>query len=166
MAGGVSLKITAADLGPVQARLFALARATGHARPLMERIGAVLESSARKRFRTQAAPDGSTWKPSIRARIKGGKTLIDRGHLRDSITHDADDTHAEIGSNLIYATIHQLGGVISAKGGGFLKFKIPGVGWRQVRSVTIPARPYLGVSEEDRVEMNAQVDRYLALASA
>jgi phage virion morphogenesis protein len=162
---GVSLSVTAKDLGAAAAKIDHVARATEHAAPLMKRIGAVLEASARKRFRSQTAPDGSTWRPSIRVQRSGGTTLIDKGHLRDSITHDADDRHAVIGSNLIYAAIHQTGGVIRAKSGGVLTFNIPGVGWRRVSSVTIPARPYLGVSEEDRVELNAQTDRYIAQAA-
>ncbi|MGI8839761.1 MAG: phage virion morphogenesis protein [Caulobacteraceae bacterium] len=164
--GGVSLSVSSADLGSVGKRIAKIASATAHARPLMNAIGAALESSTRKRFRTQQSPEGATWRPSIRARLKGGTTLIAHGHLRDSITHDADGNHAEVGSNLIYAAIHQLGGVIRAKGGGMLRFRIPGVGWRQVAQVTIPARPYLGVSEEDREEMGAQAERYLEKAAA
>ena len=45
-------------------------------------------------------------------------------------------------------------------------FNIPGVGWRRVAQVTIPARPYLGVSEADRVEISDQVERYIARAAA
>jgi len=61
-----------------------------------------------------------------------------------------------VGRGLVnYAAIHEFGGTISAKGGGFLRFPAQtgtshtgsevhrGTEWVMVRSVTIPARPYL-----------------------
>jgi phage gpG-like protein len=41
-----------------------------------------------------------------------------------------------------YARIHEMGGTIRAKGGGWLRFK-GNKGWATVKSVDIPARPYL-----------------------
>jgi len=165
-AAGVTLTLEAHELGAVERRLALAIEAIAKPRVLMDRVGAVLEASTRHRFRQGQSPEGTPWKPSVRASTRGGTTLIDKGRLRDSITHDADDAKAVVGSNLIYAAIHQVGGVIRAKGGGFLKFNIPGVGWRQVRQVTIPARPYLGVSEDDRTDMGAQVERFIAAAFA
>ena len=131
-------------------------------RALMDSIGAAIEGSTIRRFDQQKGPDGAPWKPSIRARQQGGKTLIDRGRLRQSITHQASATQAQIGTNLIYAAIQQFGGTIRAKAGGALKFRLPGIGWRQVASVTLPARPFLGISEDDRIEIADQVERYIA----
>jgi phage virion morphogenesis protein len=149
-AAGVTLTVTAAELGEVGRRLSAVATLTAKPTRLMKAIGAALESSTKRRFRTNVAPDGSPWKPSVRALRTGGRTLLDKAHLRDSITSDADDTQAVVGSNLIYAAIHQEGGVIRPKNAAALVFNIPGVGWRRVNKVTIPARPFLGVSEDDR----------------
>jgi phage virion morphogenesis protein len=165
-AGGVSLTLRAPELREVEARLGRLASGMRAPVQLMRIIGAVLESSTRVRFRSNLSPEGRPWKPSIRAATRGGVTLTDKGHLRDSITHDADETRAVVGTNLIYAAIHQVGGVIRPKAGGYLTFKIPGVGWRKVRQVTIPARPYLGVSESDRTEISAQVERYIERLAA
>jgi phage virion morphogenesis protein len=158
---GVKMTLTEPGLADVEKRLADLVAVMPRPRKLMNNIGAVLEASTKKRFRTNIAPDGTSWKPSIRARLKGGRTLFQHGHLRDSITHDAEDQRVEIGSNLIYAAIHQLGGVIRAKAGGVLTFNIPGIGWRRVASVAIPARPYLGVSEDDRLEILDQGDRFV-----
>lgn len=165
-AGGVKLTLDTPGLKDVERRLAGVWRQIKHPIQLMKVVGAVLESSTRTRFRTGLDPEGRPWKPSIRAKLKGGHTLFEHGRLRDSITHDAGADRAEVGSNLIYAAIHQVGGVIRAKGGGYLKFRIPGVGWRQVRQVTIPARPYLGVSERDRVELASQVERYVQRSAA
>ena len=58
-----------------------------------------------------------------------------------------------VGSNLPYARIHQLGGTIRPKKGKFLKFR--GLDGEDVfvKEVTIPARPYLGISDDDREEI-------------
>jgi HK97 gp10 family phage protein len=55
-----------------------------------------------------------------------------------------------IGTNIIYARIHELGGTIKAKKGQYLKFFIKGK-FIQVKQVTIPARPYLTPAIEDNV---------------
>lgn len=74
---------------------------------------------------------------------------VDTGRLRSSITSDVREggTSIEgvIGSNAIYARIHELGGVITPKApGGKLRFQTRDGAWHTVSSVTIPARPYLG----------------------
>ena len=59
------------------------------------------------------------------------------------------------GSTVPYAAIHEYGGVISAKGGGFLYFKI-GPFWYRRKSVRIPARPYLNpAADSSRTEITA-----------
>lgn len=163
---GVSMFIRPEGLDDTKRKLAALARLTAKPAKLMKAIGAFLESSTRNRFRTGVSPDGTPWKPSIRVLRKGGKTLVVSARLRDSITSDGDDTAAVVGSNLVYARVQQLGGVIKAKGGGYLKFQIPGIGWRQVRKVTLPARPFLGVSSDDRVGVADLVERYIARQAA
>jgi phage virion morphogenesis protein len=163
---GVSLTLRAPELRDIERKIASVYSHLKAPVQLMRIIGAVLESSARVRFRTNLAPDGAPWKPSARALAEGGRTLVDHGHLRDSISSDADNTRAVVGTNLIQAAILQKGGVIRPKAGGYLTFQIPGVGWRRVRQVTIPARPYLGVSEADRAELSAQVTRYIERSAA
>ncbi len=48
-----------------------------------------------------------------------------------------------IGTNLVYAAIHEFGGVIHAKKAPALVFKTADGQWHRVTSVTIPPRPYL-----------------------
>jgi phage virion morphogenesis protein len=147
---GVSLTLRTPELAQVERRLAQVVGGLKHPAPLMKIVGAVLESSTRVRFRTSISPEGAPWKPSLRVIAHGGKTLVRKARLRDSITHDADDTHAVVGSNLVYARIHQLGG----KAG------------RKSHRVTIPARPYLGVSTSDRIEISAQIERYIERVAA
>jgi len=155
---GVSLSLQAKGLEEVECKLARLVAALPKPRKLMNTIGAVLESSTRQRFRTGQSPDGIAWKPSKRAIAAKGKTLVWRGHLRDSITHDADDTRAEVGTNLVYARIHQLGGWIRIKNAGAGLRKGAGPVRTQWK---MPARPYLGVSEGDRIEIADQVEKYI-----
>jgi len=56
-----------------------------------------------------------------------------------------------IGSNLKYARIHELGGVIKAKNVPYLRFKVDG-NWVSVTQVTIPPRPYIMSSLNESVK--------------
>jgi phage virion morphogenesis protein len=62
----------------------------------------------------------------------GKKTLIDRARLQNSVTTRAEADKVTVGTNLVYARIHQLGGMAGKN-----------------RKVKIPARPYLLVQDED-----------------
>lgn len=75
-----------------------------------------------------------------------GEIGIRSGHLRRSIQSGVKQfggsVEGWIGSNVVYARIHELGGVIRPRAGKYLRFKIEGK-WKTVKEVTIPARPYL-----------------------
>lgn len=130
-------------------------------RPALRAIGRASVAQTRRRFLAGRAPDGSAWKPGYKTR---GKTLIGKGLLLRSITAtEPTATSVDVGSNRIYAGVHQRGAVIKAKTAGGLRFRVGGNGgWVIRRQVTIPARPYLGASEQDRVEFREILTRYLA----
>ncbi|PZR32290.1 phage virion morphogenesis protein [Caulobacter segnis] len=117
-------------------------------RPVLGDIGAELEGSTVKRFTSNVAPDGTPWKQSLRAEKTKKPTLVLRTNLRDSIHFVVEPNAVSIGSNLIYARIHQTGGVIKAKGGS-LAFHLYGGAFVRVKSVTMPKREYLGMSAND-----------------
>lgn len=96
--------------------------------PIMKDIAADGRRSTQDRFIDGVAPDGSSWKPNQ----KGTKTLIASRILLGSITRDSGDDWAEWGTNKIYAAIHQFGG----KAG-------------RGHKAEIPARPYLGINDQD-----------------
>lgn len=133
-------------------------------RPVHADIGAELESSTVKRFVTNVAPDGTPWKASLRAEKTGTPTLVMTSNLRDSIHYVADAAGVSVGSALIYAKIHQTGGVIEAKGGA-LSFTLYGGAFVTVRSVKIPARPYLGLSANDNRVLPEIIGEHLAVAA-
>jgi phage virion morphogenesis protein len=133
--------------------------------PMVE-IGEALVSSTNRRFEEGQAPDGSPWPPSIRAQLTGGTTLVESGRLRDSITYEADASSVRVGTNVLYAAIHQFGGTIRARGGGRLTFRLPAdLGFVSPESVQIPARPFLGISEEDEAEILGVLEDWLRDAS-
>lgn len=64
------------------------------------------------------------------------------GTLRRSVTEYATGNSIEVGSNLRYARIHELGWVITPKTKPYLVFKYKGR-WVKTKRVVIPKRPYL-----------------------
>lgn len=134
----------------------------GHTQALMESVGDALVSGTLKRFDAEEDPQGNKWAPSGRAAEEGGKTLTNRGRLRDSIDRMATSNKVMVGSNLAYARIHQEGGIITPKKAKKLVFTGRGGKKVAVDKVTIPARPYLGVSEEDMDEVKSVMADFLA----
>lgn len=64
-------------------------------------------------FQSGTDPYGAKWKPALR----GGMTLMDTGRLRNSIhTQIIGANRFRIFTNLKYASIHNRGGVIKARG--------------------------------------------------
>lgn len=144
----------------VDATLERLSKAVGNLQPTNDDIGAYLVGSTQRRFALQHGPDGTPWKPSIRAREESGQTLLKSRRLHDTIAHRATSDTIEVGSNLIYAGVHQLGATIHAKNVKNLKFRI-GDRWISKPSVTIPARPFLGIDAEDIEEIDGIVMLHL-----
>jgi phage virion morphogenesis protein len=112
---------------------------------LLDAIGETLVSGTQKRFHEGKAPDGQPWKPVRR----GGSPLRDTGQLRGSIEYATTADSVLVGSNLPQALIHQKGGEVKAKKKKALHFKTPEGNDVFVKSVNIPARPYLGINDED-----------------
>ena len=92
-----------------------------------------------------------------------------RGQLRNSIRSESrivgNGAEAEIGPNVaeidprvIYGRIQEFGGTIRPVHGQYLKFQIDGE-WRQVKQVTIPARPYLRPAAEEHIDQISEVMR-------
>jgi phage gpG-like protein len=134
------------------AEALAAAREAGRdMRPAWRAIGQQCVTFTRNRFLSKRAPDGSTWKPSLKTT---GSTLIASGLLLRSIAaQPPEDDAVEVGSNRIYAGVQQAGGVIRAKTSRGLRFRVgANGGWITKQEVTIPARPYLGTND---VEMEA-----------
>lgn len=119
--------------------------------PLMDAIGTGVAGSTHLRFVSQSDPEGGSWtalNPGYAAGKRNSRILTESGRLRDSINARSSKNEARVGTNLVYAAIHQFGGTITPKSSSHLFFRIGGVPVA-AKSVTIPARPYLGISADD-----------------
>ncbi len=73
---------------------------------------------------------------------------MDTRRLRNSITKKVYFDHVEVGTNVRYAAIHQYGGTIKPRRKKWLRFKSGGR-WAMKKKVKIPARPFIGIGEDD-----------------
>jgi phage virion morphogenesis protein len=128
----------------------------------MKEIGEDLVYSTKQRFIQGVAPDGTQWKGlspvTLAMRIKrgrgGAKPLIDTGTLKDSVNYDPQPDGLVLFVNRQYpggratAAVHQTGTDRAGRG----------------HKVTIPKRPFLGVSESDIGQMERTVVRAIDVA--
>lgn len=180
---GVKLEVDVQDEA-LRRALDRLRRAPATA-AVWEDIGEYLLRSVEDRFRAEKDPEGKPWAPlssAYKRRKKGPKILTERGRLRGSITYRASHDRVEVGTNVKYGRIHQLGGKIKQKARtqvlafgkrGFLSHRAAGrrktavrVAFARLgeRSFGIPARPYLGLSADDRSEIVAVIRDHLERA--
>lgn len=118
MDNGIQIKVDDKD---VLKRLGELHDAASNMQPLYEKIGAGLLFRTQRNFETETAPDGTKWprlKPRTAAqRIGSGRRgyenmLRVKNRLFQSVTYQADAASAVVGTNVIYAAIHNMGGEI------------------------------------------------------
>lgn len=121
------------------------------AAPLMEEIAALGESQTRRRITDEkTAPDGTPWVENQ----AGTPILTQTGqHLLASVAFTSSGEEATWGAAWEHAHVHQEGAVITAKNADHLKFFVGGR-WVSKKSVTIPARPFIGISEDNRAEIS------------
>ena len=130
------------DNKEVESRLLDLAQRSENLRPLMKNIAGVFAYSTEENFKKEGRPDmwidlaESTKRQRKKKGHWPGQILQVSGQLASSISTYYDNDSAVIGSNLDYAAIHQLGGQAGKN-----------------QSVTIPARPYLKLTNEDFEEI-------------
>jgi phage virion morphogenesis protein len=116
--------------------------------PVMREIGEIVDESVQRNFEEHRAPDGTPWAPlaesTRRQKAKRGRNpddiLIMSRILMGSLHPEAYPDRMEMGTDIIYAAIHQFGG-LAGRG----------------HSVEIPERPFLGVRDEDWLEIKAAV---------
>lgn len=126
--------------------------------PLMEEIAALGESQTSRRITDEkTAPDGTPWKENW----DKTPTLYKTGqHLLRSLASTSSAEEAVWGASWEYAHVHQDGMVIHPRYGEALKFWFVRGGFTQfvvAKHVTIPARPFIGLSAENRAEIEELV---------
>lgn len=168
MAGStLGIRVDIADR-EIRDALKRLEDAGGDLKPAFQDIGEYLDLTTRQRFDREQAPDGTPWEPlaesTLRRKMLGGvrrgkgekrrrltkrrggtkvgairaltgsRVLVDSGSLRDTLRYRADRGGVEFGTDRVYGAIHQFGG-------------------EDVGKPEIPARPYLGLSADDKAEV-------------
>ncbi len=147
MTESIEIKI---DNKEVESRLLDLAQRSENLRSLMKNITGIFAYSTEENFKNEGRPDKWTElsESTIKQRTKNkqwpGMILQVSGQLASSVNTYYDNDSAVIGSNLKYAAIHQLGGQAGRN-----------------KSVEIPARPYLKLTDEDFEEIIAATQNFL-----
>jgi len=135
--------------------------------PAMKVVSEIMRTAVINNFEEGGRP---RWKPSKRAIKEGGQTLIDTSRLMKSITAGATATQAAVGTNVIYAAIHQFGGVIKAhtvRARNAKALAIPtknGIIFRKsanIPQIAIPARPFLKLTDSDLDKIKQTILSYL-----
>lgn len=143
---GAGLKVTIEVDDRQARRAFArLARAGLDMEPVFWDIGEYLLRSHEFRFQLEIAPDGTPWAPLAprTVRRKGhDRILTQDGFLRRLVAQPGPD-ELLFGTNRIYGATHQFGD----------------------EDRGIPARPFIGLSGDDRAEIRDLVNDYLADAA-
>lgn len=153
---GVKIEINLNDLEHVSELVTGLADFDPS--ELVAQIASTGETQTRNRvINGGPGPDGEAWPPNL----EGSPTLHRSGdNLRAQIAFKAHGSEAEWGCAWPLAHVHQFGAIIKAKDAERLSFVLRG---RRVfaKTVVIPARPFVGVSDEDAKEIESIVTDFL-----
>lgn len=127
---------------------------------LMTSLAALGESQTRRRIAEEkTAPDGTPWKPNT----QGTSILMQTGqHLLASVASFSSGTEAQWGAAWEWAHVHQEGMTIVPKSAEALVFKLGGH-VVNAKKVTIPARPFVGISDENAREIVDVVTDYFGV---
>lgn len=142
---GLSLKLTRNDIAPALSKLAAGARnPTAVLRAMGTTFKSITEgtfNSVGARFRPKAWPvlKDPAGQPSI---LQRSTTMCKAFQL------EVTSTYARLSNPMVYARIHQFGGVIKPKGAKRLSWIGSDGGRRFAAKVTIPARPFYPVTSD------------------
>lgn len=145
--------------------------------PLLAIAGSILEASTLNRFQTESGPGGVPWPksqaalgkvPRASGKISPGRTLFDLGGLEGSIRHEVRPGEVEVGvdartESATHAAAHQFGSHVQSVVVGHTRtinqaFGVP-IPTRTInvrphgRVTNLPARPFVGVDEQDRLDL-------------
>lgn len=139
---GAAIEIIPSGLEALNGRINRLLRGLKDPKPLLWDLAQAGENQTRRRISDEKqGPNGERWpewSPGYAATRHGGHSLLEStGDLLDSLTAFADAQVAGWGTNMKYAATHQFG------------------------RDAIPARPYLGVSDENLTELLDIAERWL-----
>lgn len=127
-----------------------IAKRCGNALPAMQIIGETVHASVVENFQSGGRPSGwQVLSPVTLAQKKGGSILIGKGFgggLMGSIHYEAENNAVMIGTDKVYGAIQNFGG---QAGRG--------------HKVTIPAREFMLVQDEDWIEIKEQLADFIMI---
>lgn len=150
-----SLEIHAFGVEEAEAAFERFAEAGGDLSQPFEQIGQYMLEQTHRHFSQERSAEGDPWQALTeeyvhRPESSGGRGGLEHpilywsGRLEESIQYEASATDVAIGTDLKpYAAIHQFGGTAG-------------------RGAFIPARPYLGINQEDENKIADFMIDYLA----
>ena len=159
--------------------------------PMLRDIGEYLLLAHDRRFASQASPDGTPWQALSPAYLKRkkknqNKILVLDGFLKNTLRYQVNNNELLFGTNRIYGAMMHFGGSIDVAarsqqayfrqdgktgdvGNQFVsKRKSNFAQWVTIGAYTIqiPARPWLGISDDDGYGIAGIATRYLMPNSA
>jgi phage virion morphogenesis protein len=175
------IKINDSELDKVLGRIV---QRSSDKRPVLKTIGAIGRESVRRNFREGGRP--TKWTPSKRVEGKRGQTLRKSGRLQNSITSSVSSDSVIIGTNTVYAAVHNFGalkfsfGTVVAKVPAHRR-KAKGRNMKSGRKKTasgvvfvkahtrkmklpwgdIPAREFMVLQQQDLLEIEGEMAGYL-----
>jgi len=144
---------------------------------LLKNIGETELKVTRDRFTSKTAPDGTPWKdnsPLTKLLARGGSLMRRSGRLMGSLNYQVVGDTLQFGPNTVYAAVQQFGAVIMPRAASTLRIPIAAgmmIGGKRtkqaggifVKSVTIPARPYIGIGPKDEEAITNTVEDWFTL---
>ena len=106
---------------------------------LMRRLSETMHTAVKLNFRYAGRPK---W---LGLKYRAGKPLTDTGRLKDSFSTMYDNDTALVGTNIIYAAIHNFGGQAGRN-----------------RKVRIPQREFLTLTDDDKQALMDDVQDYFS----
>ena len=175
------LKIRVED-GAVRGLLNKLSGRLRNMSPVMRAISGIMRQAVEENFEQQGRPKwldiaASTKKQRERKGYWPGKILQRRGELAASITAKYDNNTAIVGTNKVYAAIHQFGGDIThqarqrkmffRKKEGRTRFTRESKAQFGMKAMGkaytthIPARPFLKLTDGDYDKIKRKIESYI-----
>ncbi|WP_175922085.1 phage virion morphogenesis protein [Burkholderia latens] len=187
----VEIEIDDSRYAATMARVRALMQ---DASPVTALIAGLMADAVEENFAQQGRPKWLGLSPKTLKRRREeagtGKILQRSGRLASSITPAHDATTARVGTNVVYAAIHQFGGTIQRHPiSGYVRLRkgrdgmimrqadhshlavfaknshkrVKIVKWTRSRgwTIKIPARPFFALTESDNIGIESEVSTYL-----
>ncbi|WP_087022430.1 phage virion morphogenesis protein [Thaumasiovibrio subtropicus] len=139
---GVTFSLAAEEaangIATIRSQLNTLVKQGQDIQPLLQEIGEYLLLAHDERWQKQQSPDGEPWQPlspdyaTTKSRNPNLILVLNR-HLSRELSYDTSQDELQFGTNYEYGAIHHFGGTPIMR----------------PQNAAIPARPWLGASEED-----------------